>query len=126
MDPKALLLGGVLIVCGIAGKLVAGFAPWWFRGDKMLIGIGMIPRGEVGLIFAQMGLAAGAVGAGEYGALMLMVLATTFVTPPALAWRARRVPIRAPGADRAGEGGIDDLVAGASERPTSASPRRSS
>ena len=112
-DPAALLLGGALIVCGIVGKVLAGYGAWWFKGDKLLVGIGMVPRGEVGLIFAQMGLAAGAIAAGEYGALMLMVLVTTFVTPPALAWRARRTGVRAgPMSDRPGEGGIDDLVAG--------------
>ena len=114
-DRQALVLGGALILCGIAGKVVAGFAPWWFKGDKLLVGIGMIPRGEVGLIFAQMGLAAGAVTAGEYGALMLMVLVTTFVTPPALSWRARRhTGGKSDMTDRPGEGGIDDLVAGSS------------
>ena len=84
-ERRALALGGALIACGIAGKIVAGYAPWWFRGRKLLVGIAMVPRGEVGLIFAQMGLAAGAINAGEYGALMLMVLVTTFVTPPTLA-----------------------------------------
>ena len=114
MDPRALTLGAALIACGIIGKLVAGFAPWWFTGDKLLVGIGMVPRGEVGLIFAQMGLAAGAIAAGEYGALMLMVLVTTFVTPPALAWRSRRTGVAgASGSrDHPGDGGIDDLVAG--------------
>lgn len=114
-DVSALTLGLALIACGIAGKVAAGFAPWWFRGNKLLVGVGMVPRGEVGLIFAQMGLTAGAVSAGEYGALMLMVLVTTFVTPPGLAWLSRRRPgdRRAP-EDKPGEGGIDDLVAGAS------------
>lgn len=111
-DPRALTLGGVLILCGIVGKVAAGYVPWWFRGDKLFVGIGMVPRGEVGLIFAQMGLAAGAVTAGEYGALMMMVLATTFVTPPALAWRSRQHARRVGIADAPGEGGIDDLVAG--------------
>lgn len=111
-DPRSLALGGVLIAAGIVGKLVAGFAPWWLPGDKLLVGIGMVPRGEVGLIFAQMGLAVGAVSGGEYGALMLMVLATTFVTPPALAWRARQLGRRARSSDRPGDGGVDDLVAG--------------
>ena len=111
-DPRALMLGGVLIVCGVVGKVVAGFAPWWFRGDKLFVGIGMMPRGEVGLIFAQMGLAAGAVSAGEYGALMLMVLVTTLVTPPMLAARARRYETKPPSPDRPGHGGVDDLVAG--------------
>jgi Kef-type K+ transport system membrane component KefB len=112
-DSRSLLLGAVLIVCGIAGKVAAGWAPWWFRGDKYFVGIGMVPRGEVGLIFAQMGLAAAAIGAGEYGALMLMVLVTTFVTPPLLTWRSRRlVPQPSAARDLPGEGGIDDLVAG--------------
>ena len=114
-DPRALAVGGALIVCGIVGKLLAGYAPWWFRGRKLLVGVAMIPRGEVGLIFAQMGLAAGAINAGEYGALMLMVLATTFVTPPSLAGLSRRYAAGRPAsADRPGDGGIDDLVAGAS------------
>lgn len=112
-DPLALTLGAVLIGSGIVGKMVAGYAPWWFAGDKMMVGIGMVPRGEVGLIFAQMGLAAGAVTAGEYGALMLMVLATTFITPPALAWRSRRLARKAGGHFDV-PGGIDDLVAGTS------------
>jgi Kef-type K+ transport system membrane component KefB len=108
----ALVLGAVLIACGIAGKAVAGFVPWWYRGDKLFVGLGMIPRGEVGLIFAQMGLAAGAVNAGEFGALMLMVLVTTFVTPPALVWRARQHEKKSPSSDRMGDGGVDDLVSG--------------
>jgi Kef-type K+ transport system membrane component KefB len=111
-NTQSLMLGAVLIACGIAGKVVAGYAPWWFRGDKLFVGLGMIPRGEVGLIFAQMGLAAGAVSAGEFGALMLMVLVTTFVTPPALVWRAKRFGKKTPSLDRPGEGGVDDLVAG--------------
>ena len=53
-----------------------------------------------------------AIGAGEFGALMLMVLATTFVTPPLLSRVAGRAARRSP-ADRPGDGGIDDLVAGA-------------
>jgi len=111
--PRALMVGAALIACGIVGKVLAGFVPWWFRGNKLLVGVGMIPRGEVGLIFAQMGLAAGAVSAGDYGALMLMVLITTFVTPPGLVWVSRRSALRAGGVrDLPGEGGIDDLVAG--------------
>jgi Kef-type K+ transport system membrane component KefB len=112
-DSQALAVGGVLIVVGIVGKVVAGYAPWWYRGQKLLVGVAMVPRGEVGLIFAQMGLAAGAINAGEFGALMLMVLATTFVTPPALAYLSKRHPPVVRGReDVPGTGGIDDLVAG--------------
>ena len=74
----------------------------------------MVPRGEVGLIFAQMGLASGAIPAEEFGALMLMVVVTTFMTPPALKWIVGDT-MRITGAH--GDGGIDDLVVGESNRP---------
>ncbi len=54
-----LMIGGCLVVAAIVGKYLAGFAPFWYRGNKQVIGVGMIPRGEVGLIFAQMGLSTG-------------------------------------------------------------------
>jgi hypothetical protein len=44
----------------------------------------MVPRGEVGLIFAQFGLSAGVLSSGLYGSVALMVMVTTFVAPPAL------------------------------------------
>jgi Kef-type K+ transport system membrane component KefB len=79
-----LLIGGLLIVAAVAGKFAAGYAPYWFKGNKNVIGVGMIPRGEVGLIFAQMGLSTGIFDAGVFSAVTLMVLATTFMAPPLL------------------------------------------
>ncbi|MDX2184210.1 MAG: cation:proton antiporter [Gemmatimonadaceae bacterium] len=111
-DPSALAFGGALLLVGVVGKVLAGYAPWWFRGDKLLIGVAMVPRGEVGLIFAQMGLASGAIAAGEFGAIMLMVLGTTFVTPPLLGALARKRPMPPDRLAQPGDGGIDDLVAG--------------
>ncbi|HKS07302.1 MAG TPA: cation:proton antiporter, partial [Gemmatimonadaceae bacterium] len=91
MASRSLLaFGGALIVVAVLGKVVAGYAPWWFRGNKLLVGVAMVPRGEVGLIFAQMGLASGALTPALYGAVMMMVLATTLFTPPVLAAVARR------------------------------------
>lgn len=110
--PRALLIGGALFAIAVLGKVVAGYAPWWFRGQKLVIGVAMIPRGEVGLIFAQLGLATGALGPDLFGAVMLMVLGTTFVTPPLLDLVARRSGPADDGA-QPGDGGIDDLVAGA-------------
>lgn len=110
----ALVIGSALIVVGVLGKLAAGYAPWWFKGQKLLIGVAMVPRGEVGLIFAQMGLATGVLTGETFGALMLMVVVTTFLTPPLLGIiSARRV------ADEEGapdERGIDDLVVGSHRR----------
>jgi Kef-type K+ transport system membrane component KefB len=85
-----LLVGLALTAVAIAGKFAAGFAPVWIRANKTLIGVGMIPRGEVGLIFAQTGLTAGVLNGGEYSALMLMVLVTTFLAPPLLRTLAAR------------------------------------
>ena len=79
-----LLLGGLLIVAGVVGKFLAGYAPFWFKGRKSVIGVAMIPRGEVGLIFAQMGLASGVFDAGRFSAVALMVMVTTFLAPPLL------------------------------------------
>ena len=81
---EVVIVGVALTAVAIVGKFAAGWAPVWVRARKTLIGVGMIPRGEVGLIFAQTGLAAGVLNAGEYSALMLMVLVTTFMAPPLL------------------------------------------
>jgi Kef-type K+ transport system membrane component KefB len=83
-QPSVLALATVLTVVAIIGKLVAGFGIGRSPGDKLLIGIGMIPRGEVGLIFASIGLSKGLLDNELYGALLLMVLVTTLITPPLL------------------------------------------
>lgn len=83
-DPQVLLVGGALIACAILGKVLAGYAPVWFKGKKLVIGVGMVPRGEVGLIFAQMGLTSGVLDPGMFSALTLMVMVTTFMAPPLL------------------------------------------
>ena len=111
--PHAVAVGGVMIAVGVAGKVAAGFSPWWFRGNRLLVGVAMVPRGEVGLIFAQMGLLTGAITQDIFGALMLMVLVTTFVTPPLLSRIVGR-EATADGLAQPGDGGIDDLVAGSS------------
>lgn len=111
--PEALRLGGLLLVLGIAGKFVAGYAPFWIPMRHALVGAAMVPRGEVGLIFARMGLATGALTPELFGGLMIMVIGTTFVTPPWLAWLSgasrAEMMARVENDERAG---LDDLVAG--------------
>jgi Kef-type K+ transport system membrane component KefB len=102
---EVVLVGLALTVVGILGKFAAGFAPVWIRANKTLIGVGMVPRGEVGLIFAQTGLTAGVLNAGTYSALMLMVLVTTFIAPPLL----RQLIARASTAD-ADSGAISEMT----------------
>jgi Kef-type K+ transport system membrane component KefB len=90
LDPtregSAGLLGvaGALIVLAIVGKVAAGWAAPWARFRRIVVGVGMVPRGEVGLIFADIGRRAGVLNEAVFGAVLLMVMATTFVAPPAL------------------------------------------
>ena len=82
----------------VVGKLVSPLGAIGAPGDKLLIGLGMLPRGEVGLIFATIGLQNGVLGDDLYAALLLVVLVTTLVTPQLLKIRyaqaARRRPAR--------------------------------
>jgi Kef-type K+ transport system membrane component KefB len=79
----ALLLGLGLTLIGFVGKLAAGFCAWG-RVHRAFIGAGMVPRGEVGLIFASLGLAEKALPNRVFVAVLLAVFATTFVAPPLL------------------------------------------
>ncbi|HJP60448.1 MAG TPA: cation:proton antiporter [Gemmatimonadaceae bacterium] len=107
-ESATLAVAGLLIIAGVVGKYVAGYAPWWFRGNKPLIGVAMIPRGEVGLIFAQTGLATQAITPSLFSALTLMVLVTTFLAPPLLA----RLGATTAQPTVRDDVGIDDLVVG--------------
>ncbi|HEY7511311.1 MAG TPA: cation:proton antiporter, partial [Vicinamibacteria bacterium] len=84
----------LLTLAAILGKLACALAaPKGMSG--LTVGLGMMPRGEVGLIFAGIGaqLMLGGqpvVDAGTYAAAVFMVVATTLATPPALAWAMRR------------------------------------
>ena len=104
---NTLIVGGLLIVAAVVGKFVAGYAPFWFSGNKMVIGVGMIPRGEVGLIFAQMGLASGVFDAGLFSAVTLMVMVTTFMAPPLLKLLFPPAPV---GREPPEPVGIEDLT----------------
>jgi Kef-type K+ transport system membrane component KefB len=83
----------VLTVAAILGKLACGIAAG--AGSRLTTGLGMMPRGEVGLIFAAIGakLVLGGrpvVDADTYAAAVFMVVATTMLTPPLLLWSMRR------------------------------------
>lgn len=77
-------VAGVLTLLAIVGKIAAGWAAPWLRFRRLVVGVGMIPRGEVGLIFADIGRRAGVLDQAVFGAILLMVMATTFVAPPGL------------------------------------------
>ena len=90
----SLLLTVLLVVAAVAGKLVCGVAARGKGIDRLTIGIGMTPRGEVGLIFAGAAVHLESDGKplllpGVHAALVATVFLTTLLAPPALAWRIR-------------------------------------
>jgi len=93
VDLRAAMSGGAprlllaLIAVAVLGKIVAGVAAP--KGTRLAVGLGMIPRGEVGLIFAGLGRSLGLVDAATTSTLVLVVLATTLIGPPALRWRLK-------------------------------------
>jgi len=90
LDPTLEGAGGLLgvaatlTVLAIIGKIAAGWAAPWVPFRRLVVGVGMVPRGEVGLIFADIGRRAGILNEAVFGAILLTVMATTFVAPPAL------------------------------------------
>ncbi|MCL2389904.1 MAG: cation:proton antiporter [Endomicrobia bacterium] len=76
-----LLLTAILFIVAFIGKAVAGFVVLKKGINKLLVGVSMVPRGEVGLIFAGIGLKNGVFGSDDYSALVAVIMLTTFVTP---------------------------------------------
>ena len=90
-------LSALLTVAAILGKQACSLGALGQKLDRLSIGIGMIPRGEVGLIFANIGLGLHVAGQrvvdeGVFSAVVIMVIVTTIVTPPALKWSLARHP----------------------------------
>lgn len=85
-------VGGLLFVVAVIGKMAAGLLLPSKKVGKWMIAFGMIPRGEVGLIFASMGLARGVIQADLYATIVFVVIATTFITPPLLKMAAKWTP----------------------------------
>jgi Kef-type K+ transport system membrane component KefB len=82
---EGLTLAIFLIAVAIIGKVVTGLAVFGQPGiNRLAIGVGMIPRGEVGLVFAGVGSASGALSEATEAAIIMMVILTTFLAPPLL------------------------------------------
>jgi Kef-type K+ transport system membrane component KefB len=98
--PDLLGFAAVLTAAAIVGKQVCSLAVAERGLNRLAVGLGMIPRGEVGLIFAGIGvtlflpdaqgLSEPVIGAGTFGVIVIMVIVTTLVTPPALKWALAR------------------------------------
>jgi len=97
-SPEVLIPGLVLVAIAILTKVVGcGLGAWGMGWKRMVaIGVGMVPRGEVGLIIAATGLSMGVIGDATYAMVILVVVLTTLVVPPLLAvvfpWATGAVP----------------------------------
>ena len=88
-NPEVLVLGLVLTVAAVAGKLVAALGiPKSL--NRWTVGFGMVPRGEVGLIFASIGKSLGVLDSELFSVIIIMVMLTTLLTPPLLKWSSSR------------------------------------
>jgi len=99
-NPAVLGLAAALTLAAIVGKQLCALGVVGRGLDRLSIGIGMIPRGEVGLIFANMGLTLTIAGTplvsqDVFSAVVVTVIGTTLITPPALKWSFHRFSRRA-------------------------------
>lgn len=80
-NQSVLLLAGGLTLVAIVGKLVSGCGVLDRTVNRWVVGVGMVPRGEVGLIFAGVGLGAHIITDAQYGSILVVVAVTTFLSP---------------------------------------------
>lgn len=95
LGQQALLLATALTLAAIVGKLVCGYAAVGTQANKLAIGAGMVPRGEVGLVFASVGLNRGVLSGINHTAVVIMVILTTFLGPVLLSLVLKSRPKKA-------------------------------
>lgn len=84
-NQEGLIIASFLVIVAIIGKVVTGLAVFGQPGiNRLAIGVGMIPRGEVGLVFAGVGATTGILSKSLNAAIIVMVIITTFIAPPLL------------------------------------------
>jgi len=94
-DPQVLLAGAVISLLAIVGKFVAGLGVLSKGVNRKIVGVGMVPRGEVGLIFAALGASelSDVVSPGDNAIVVLMVVVTTLLAPLILNRMLRKQPL---------------------------------
>ena len=95
---ETLLTLALITAIALAAKLVGGFLgalPLGRRG-ALIVGVGMMPRGEIGIVIASLGLASGIFTPHLYALIVAMSLLTSIVTPPLLAWLLRDTRVQPP------------------------------
>ncbi|HSX61889.1 MAG TPA: cation:proton antiporter [Tahibacter sp.] len=91
-NAEALWMLAVVTVIAIVSKFIGGFFGAYSLGKRgaSIVGVGMVPRGEVGVVIASLGLSAGVFSPRIYAVIVAMSLLTAMVTPPILAWQLKR------------------------------------
>lgn len=89
-NPQIVLVALGVTAAAFVGKIVSGLAAG--PVNKWIVGIGMIPRGEVGLIFASIGKSLGVISDEVFSVIIVMVMLSTLVTPILLTWLLKRQP----------------------------------
>ena len=90
LEPKLYLIAAVISIFAIVGKMLAGLAASGDRNEKLLVGSSMVPRGEVGLIFAATGRGLGVLSDELFSVIILVVVITTFVGPGLIKYFGQR------------------------------------
>jgi Kef-type K+ transport system membrane component KefB len=96
-EPSTLILSIVILLAAVISKMAGcGLGAWSLgRADAFRVGAGMVPRGEVGMVVAQIGMAHGIVTQQVYAVVVFMAVLTTLIAPPMLNIAYRNVKIEA-------------------------------
>ena len=94
LEPELLVIVLVLATMGVLTKLVGGIAGAWKLGkwNSIVVGLGMSPRGEVGIVVSALGLSLGLITRDIYAVLLAAVILTTLVAPVMLQWGIPKAP----------------------------------
>jgi Kef-type K+ transport system membrane component KefB len=91
-SPFIWIFSGALFVVAVAGKIAGAFLVRESSRARIAIGMAMVPRGEVGLVFAELGRASDTLNNEVYAALVIVIAFTTLLPPFGLRWLYRAVP----------------------------------
>jgi len=93
-NTRTMILAVVILIAAVGSKFLGcGLGALGLgRRNAIRVGVGMIPRGEVGMVVAQIGLGMGVIAQSVYGTIVFMSIATTLVAPPLLKWAYKDVP----------------------------------
>lgn len=95
---STLILSAVILIAAVLSKFVGCALGGWSlgRGDSIRVGVGMVPRGEVGMVIAQIGMSLGVIDKPVYAAVVFMAVGTTLIAPPLLNYVYRDCPREEP------------------------------